>query len=282
MPSSSRRCLKALRPDELAQHDLVGAPAHVLGTHDLVGVARLEHAVLVDAAGVREGVGADHRLVRLHDEAGGLADHARGRHDLRRVDADVELEVVAARAHRHHHLFERAVAGTFAQAVDRALDLARAADHHAGQRVGHRHAQVVVAVHRPDRLVAVGDALAQVADEVAEQLGHRVADGVGDVDRGRTFVDHGLEHAAQEVGVGAVAVLGRELDVVAQVAREAHRQLRLLEHLLGRHAQLLLHVQRAGGDEGVDARARRALQRLGGARDVAVVGARQRADHVTP
>ena len=63
-----------------------------------------------------------------------------------------------------------------------------------------------------------------------------------------------LEHAAQEVRVGAVAVLGRELHVGAQVAREAHRQLGLLEHLVGRHAQLLLHVQRAGGDEGVDAR----------------------------
>jgi hypothetical protein len=36
-------------------------------------------------------------------------------------------------------------------------------------------------------------------------------------------------------------------------------------------------VQRAGGDERVDARARRALQRLGRARDVAVVGACQRA-----
>jgi hypothetical protein len=34
-----------------------------------------------------------------------------------------------------------AVAGTLAQAVDGALDLARAADLHAGQRVGHRHAR---------------------------------------------------------------------------------------------------------------------------------------------
>jgi hypothetical protein len=37
-------------------------------------------------------------------------------------------------------------------------------------------------------------------------------------------------------------------------------------------------VQFAGGDEGVDARARRPLQRLGRTRDVAVVGAGQRAD----
>jgi len=130
---------------------------------------------------------------------------------------EVELEVVATRAHRHHHLFQRAVAGPLAQAVDGAFDLTRAADHHPGQRIGHRHAQVVVAMHAPDRLVAVGHALAQHADELAEQLGHRVADGVGDVDRRRTLGNGAFEHAAQEVGFGAVAVLGRELDVAAQV-----------------------------------------------------------------
>jgi hypothetical protein len=43
--------------------------------------------------------------------------------------------------------------------------------------------------------------------------------------------DHGLDHAAQEVHVAAVAVFGAELDVAHQVAREAHRQLGLLEHL---------------------------------------------------
>ena len=90
-----------------------------------------------------------------------------------------------------------------------------------------------MAVHRPDRLVGVRDrARAGRADELAVQLGDRVADGVGDVDRRRALGDHRLEHAAEEVRVGAVAVLGRELDVAAQVAREAGRQPRLLEHLL--------------------------------------------------
>jgi hypothetical protein len=82
--------LEGVAAAELAQHDLVGGPAHVFGTHDLVGVARLEHTILVDAAGVGKGVGADHGLVGLHDKAGGLADHARSRHDLRGVDAQVQ------------------------------------------------------------------------------------------------------------------------------------------------------------------------------------------------
>jgi hypothetical protein len=51
----------------------------------------------------------------------------------------------------------------------------------------------------------------------------------------------------------------------------------LFEHLVGRHAQLLLHVQCAGRKEQVDARRGTTLQRLGGTRDVAVVGASQRA-----
>jgi hypothetical protein len=34
---------------QLAQHDLVGTPAHILRSHDLVGVTRLQYAVLVDA-----------------------------------------------------------------------------------------------------------------------------------------------------------------------------------------------------------------------------------------
>ncbi len=189
----------------------------------------------------------------------------------------LQAEVVTPRLHRHDHFFERAIAGALAQSVDRAFHLPCAADGDAGQRVGHRHAQVVVAMHRPHRLVAVGDALAQVADELPVQLGDRISDGVGDVQRGRAFGYGRFEHAAQEVGVGAVAVLGRELDICAQVARKAHRQPRLLQDLLARHAQLLLHVQITGGDEGVDARRRSPLQGLGGTRDVAVVGARQRA-----
>ena len=69
----------------------------------------------------------------------------------------------------------------------------------------------------------------------------------------RARLDHRLEDAAQEIDVRAPRVLGGELDVVGVLARELHRLHRRLEHLVGLHAQLLLHVDRAGGDEGVDA-----------------------------
>ena len=58
-------------------------------------------------------------------------------------------EVIGARAERHHDFFQRGVAGPFADPVDGAFHLARAvAD--AGERVGHRQAEIVVAVHADD------------------------------------------------------------------------------------------------------------------------------------
>src|SRR5919198_3118655 len=270
---------EGITPGQFAEHYLVRAPADVLGAHDLVGLARLEHAVLVNAGSVRKGVRAHDCLVRLHDEAGDLRHEARGGHDLRRVEARLEVEEVGARAHGHDDLFERGIAGALAQTVDGALDLPGAADLHRGERVGDREAEVVVAMDGPDGLVRVRNAAAQLAHEFAELLRHRVAHRVRDVDRGRAFVDHRLEHAAEEVELGAAAVFRRELDVGAGIAGKAHREPRLLIDLFRRHAQLLLHVERARGDERMDApRTLGPLERVDAALDVAVVRPAQAAD----
>ena len=55
----------------------------------------------------------------------------------------------------------------------------------AGQRVGRRQPEVVVAVDRPDDALGPRRVGAQVADEPAELLRRGVADGVGDVERRR-------------------------------------------------------------------------------------------------
>src|SRR5436305_1761446 len=54
----------------LAEHEVGLRQADVLGVHDLISRALLEHAVLVDARLVREGVLADDRLVALDLDAG--------------------------------------------------------------------------------------------------------------------------------------------------------------------------------------------------------------------
>ena len=64
---------------------------------------------------------------------------------------------------RHDDLFEGAVAGPLAEAVDGAFDLPGPFEH-GGEAVGDGHAQVVVAVDAEDDLVDAADVLLQVGD----------------------------------------------------------------------------------------------------------------------
>ena len=150
-------------PPGMLAHDQRGLlHADVLGHHDLVGLRVLEHAVLVDAALMGEGVTADDRLVVLHRERGDGRDQLRRPRQHLGVDAGPERHHVVAHPHRHHHLFERGVAGALADAVDGALDLAGAGAH-AGERIRHRHAEIVMAMHGKARLVGIRHALAHAS-----------------------------------------------------------------------------------------------------------------------
>jgi hypothetical protein len=155
---------------------------------------------------------------------------------------------------RHHDFFKRGVASTLAQAVDRALNLTRTANGDASERVGDRHTKVVMAMHRPDRFVGVWNALAKVSNQLTEELGHRIAHRIGDVDGGGALADHVFNDPAQKINIRAAAVFRRKLHVVGELARETHSKPRLFVHLLGRHTEFFLHVQRRGGNEGVNAR----------------------------
>src|SRR4029079_7540252 len=113
----------------LAEHEWIPGRAHVLGAHDLVGPAILQHAVLVDPSLVRERVAPDDSLVYLNALAGERRQHLAGRIDLLGVDARRVRHPIRADLHRHDDLFERRVAGALADAVGRALDLTCAALH---------------------------------------------------------------------------------------------------------------------------------------------------------
>ena len=118
-----------------------------------------------------------------------------------RVQADVRL----AGVQQHHDLLQRGVAGALADPVDRALHLARPGQQ-PGERVGHREAQVVVAVDRQHDIAQIGHERVQLLQVRGELVRHRVADGVRDVDRGRALVDRDLAHLGGELEVGASGV----------------------------------------------------------------------------
>ena len=117
----------------------------------------------------------------------------------------------------------------------------------------------------------------QALEQAADLRRRGVAQGVGHVDGGGAGGDRRGDHFGQEILLGAGAVLGGEFDVVDEAARVRDAGRGQVQHLLLAHAQLVLAMQRAGGDEQVQARLRRRLQRA--RRDLDVVGqaARQHA-----
>ena len=133
-------------------------------------------------------------------------------------------------------------------------------------------------MHRPHHLVRIRHAGDQLLDRLGELAGQVVTDGIRHVDRRGTGLDDLLEDAAQEIQFGASCVLGRKLDVVGVVTRPADRLHGLLDDLIGRHAQLFLHVDRAGSDECMDATGSCRPDGLAGTADVVLVGTRQRTD----
>ena len=183
---------------------------------------------------VGEGVRADNRLVRLDVHPGVIADHPAGLDDLARVDVGSQVVERRAGVQRHDHFFEAGIARALADAVDGHFDLPRAAEH-TRQRVRGRHAEVVVAVNRPDHPAALARARRlgdQVADRLLPFFRRHVADRIGDVEGRRAALDRQRADLHQKRRIGAPGVHRAELDIVAQAARQRHHLADAVERLL--------------------------------------------------
>ena len=162
-----------------------------------------------------------------------------------RVEPRVAGEHVLPRAHRHHDLLEGRVAGPLAQAVHRALDLARSV-HDRGERIGDRQPEIVVAVHRPDRLVGVRNALAQRAGSASRTARASCippVSGMLTVVAPSRITASRMRH--RKSNSERPASSGENSTSSVNLRAKLHRVHRLGEHLVGRHPQLLLHVDRA-------------------------------------
>ena len=99
-----------------------------------------------------KGVAAHDGLVALHGHAGQAGQQLAGGVKFLVANVGVDGQGIAPNVDGHHHFFQRRVARALADAIDRALHLARAAAD-SRQRIGHRHAQVVVRVGAQHDLV---------------------------------------------------------------------------------------------------------------------------------
>ena len=172
---------------------------------------------------------------------------------------------VVAGLEDHDDLFERAVAGALADAVDGAFDLARAG-FDGGERVGDGEAEIVMAMDADDGGVA--ERFDDAADDFAVFFGSGVADRVGNVDGAGSGGDHGARDLFEIIRVGAGSVFGGKLDVVHVRAGEFDGGDGVVENLLPGFLELVLQVDIAGGDEGVNAGTAGFVERAGGALDV--------------
>ena len=111
----------------LGQGQFRFAPTDVAGVDDLVGFPLLDDAVLVNAGAVREGVLAHDGLVSLDGEPGHPGHEPGSFDDLAGADVRIRpVETVPPGFQGEDDLLECGVAGTFADAVDGAFDLAGA------------------------------------------------------------------------------------------------------------------------------------------------------------
>ncbi len=186
--------------------------------------------------------------------------------------------LVVARAQQHYDLFQRAVARALADAVDRALDLARTGDQ-PGVGVGYGETEVVVAVHRHLDLAQLGRQLVEAGEVARVLVGGRVADGVGDVDHVGALGDCDRADLGRELDLGPGRIHWRELDVLAIGLGHRNRCLCLSLDVLAVGLQLVGDVDVGGRDKGVDPRPLRVLDRIPRGIDIGLVGAREAADH---
>ena len=224
-----------------------------------------------------ERIRADDRLGRCNSNAGNGLDHAACAVDLGGLDVAANAEVVGTGLERHNALLHRGVACALADAVDGALDLVNTGLN-ACQRVCNCHAEVVVHVAGQDYVLDTLGVLTQILDAGCVLLRDHVADGIRNVDGSSTGLDGGFNDAAQEVEVGAGRILSGELDVRTELLGEGYVVRYGFQHLIRCHLQLVLHVYRAGCQEGVNAGRLCTADGVPCRLDVLLTAARQRAD----
>ena len=139
-------------------------PADAFRRHDLIGGGVLQHAVLVDAGFMREGVAPDDRLVRLHVEAGDAWPAAC---EVRRMFCVSRCRCCTGTASGRVRI---AITTSSSEALPARSpmplmvhSICRAPARDRGQRVGDRQAQIVVVMGGEDHLVGARHALAQHA-----------------------------------------------------------------------------------------------------------------------
>ena len=257
---------------------IIGRNADARRVHDFIGLPRFQEAILMDAGFVQEAVGAGNRLHRRDFNAGNGADQFRGFIDFFGNDIGLGLIKILTRIQRHHHFFQRSITGALAETIHRHFDL-RCARQHAGQRIGGRHAQIIMAVQGNVHLLHPAHVLLQITNQFKIFLRQSKAHGIWHVNHRRPRLDHRRIHLHQKIPIGARRILAGKLHIIDKSLRIRHHFHRPCQTLLARDFQLVLKVNIAGCDKRMNPRMFGIFKRLRRAFNIAFHRARQRTDN---
>ena len=261
--------VEGVAPGVFAHYQAVAGDTNGLGRHDLVSLFVLEHPILVNARLMSERVIAHHRLVDRNRNTRDLRNQSGTRIELLAGDVRVEIEIVFTRPQRHYDLFQGGIAGAFADAVDRALDLPSTVVHR-GKRIRHRQTQVVMTMGAPNHAVAAGGAFDQVRHQSAELRRDGVSGSIGHVDYSSAGTNDFAKDLNQKLRIAARSILSGKFNVIGKLLCVLYRLHRGFQYLLTRHAQFMLEVNIRSCDDRVNARICRAFDGFQGALNIAL------------
>ena len=237
----------------LCQRQFRATPTHLDGIHDLVGLAHLEDAVLVDSGTMSKGIFSDDGLAAGYLQATQATDEPGGFKDLAGLDPRGKSGIdIGTGLDRHDDLLERRVAGTLADTIECPFDLS-GTGLHGRERIRHGHAEIVMAMDTDHRLGDVSDMVAQVGDQVGVLTGHRVADGVGDIDRVGASLDCSLHNLCQKLRLGTGGILRGELHIRGEGLGLTNPFRGQAQDLLVGFLEFVLAVDLGGGEEDMNA-----------------------------
>ena len=236
------------------------------GIDDLVGVPSFDHAILVNTRGVGEGIGPDDGFIGLYQDPHAVADQLADRVQQPGVHPG-RIAQIGVLAQDHDHFFQRCIARPFANAINRAFDLAGALLH-AGDRIGSGQSQVVMAVGGERGALDAADIFEQITHFCSVLVRQAIARGIGDVEHRGARLNGDLEHAGQELIIRPSRVFGVELYVFHEAFGQPHGRRRPVQNVFRRGLQFVTDVDLGDADAGVDTGPVRPLQGLGRRTDV--------------
>ena len=196
------------------QNDGIVINTHILGIHDFVGLHILQYTVLMDSAGMGEGITSHDGLVGLYRHVHQAGHQTARRIYLLRIDIGIDADSFMA-FKNHGHFFERGIPRTLTDTVNGDFRLAGTV-HDSRNRIGSSHAQVIMAMCGQDSLAGrkTVHMFHQIFDFGPELLRQAISRRVGNVHHRRTGLYHGIHHTGQIFIVRTPRILCIELHVL--------------------------------------------------------------------